>query len=90
MQVFRIPCMDRAKELVEELVHADITSTFKDLAENSRKKNQKAVHYDEVDLAQISLFDTVQDNDIVEELKNLDITDADTDGCDEYVVSVAE
>ena len=66
--------LDRAKELVDELVHTDITSTFKDLAENSRKTKTKAVHYDEVDLEQISLFDTVQDQDIIEELKNLDIT----------------
>ena len=66
--------LDRAKELVDELVHTDITSTFKDLAENSRKTKPKAVHYDEVDLEQISLFDTVQDQDIIEELKNLDIT----------------
>ena len=66
--------LDRAKELVDELVHTDITSTFKDLAENSRKTKPKAVHYDEVDLEQISLFDTIQDQDIIEELKNLDIT----------------
>ena len=66
--------LDRAKELLDELVHTDITSTFKDLAENSRKTKPKAVHYDEVDLEQISLFDTVQDQDIIEELKNLDIT----------------
>ena len=66
--------LDRAKELVDELVHTDITSTFNDLAENSRKTKPKAVHYDEVDLEQISLFDTVQDQDIIEELKNLDIT----------------
>ena len=66
--------LDRAKELVDELVHTDITSTFKGLAENSRKTKPKAVHYDEVDLEQISLFDTVQDQDIIEELKNLDIT----------------
>lgn len=66
--------LDRAKELVDVLVHTDITSTFKDLAENSRKTKPQAVHYDEVDLEQISLFDTVQDQDIIEELKNLDIT----------------
>lgn len=29
--------------------------------------------YDQVDMAQMSLFDTVQDNDIIEELKYLDI-----------------
>lgn len=66
--------LNRAKELVDELVHTDITSTFKDLAESSRKTKPKDVHYDEVDLEQISLFDTVQDQDIIEELKKLDIT----------------
>ena len=58
---------------MDELVHTDITSTFKDLAENSRKTKPKAVHYDEVDLEQFSLFDTVKDEDVLEELKNVDI-----------------
>jgi len=80
--------LDRAKELVDELVHTDITSTFKDLAENSRKTKPKAVHYDEVDLEQISLFDTVQDQDRRTEKSGY--YDADTDGCDEYVISVTE
>ena len=31
-------------------------------------------HLDEVDLSQMSLFDTVKDEDIIEELKSLDIT----------------
>ena len=31
------------------------------------------VKVDEVDLAQMSLFDTVTDDDIVEELKNIDL-----------------
>lgn len=66
--------LSRAKELVDQLIHADITSAFKDLAESSKKTKNKSVHYDEVDLEQISLFDTVQDQDILDELKNLDIT----------------
>ena len=37
------------------------------------KKKQKIV-YDQVDMAQMSLFDTVQDNDIVEEIRNLDLS----------------
>ena len=90
MQVFRISVLNRAKELVDELVHTDITSTFKDLAESSRKTKPKAVHYDEVDLEQISLFDTVQDQDIIEELKESGYYDADADGCDEYIISVTE
>lgn len=62
----------RAKELVEELSDADITAAVKDLTSSSKKK-QKIV-YDQVDMAQMSLFDTVQDNDIVEEIRNLDMT----------------
>ena len=66
--------IQRAKELVDELVHADITSTIKDLAQSQKKTKTKPVHYDEVDLEQISLFDTVQDQDILNELKEIDIT----------------
>ena len=62
----------RAKELVEELSDADITAAVKDLTSASKKK-QKIV-YDQVDMAQMSLFDTLQDNDIVEEIRNLDMS----------------
>ena len=34
----------------------------------------KTKKYDDVDLAQMSLFDTVKDDDVLEELKNLDIS----------------
>lgn len=63
--------INRAKELVEELSNADITAAVKDLT--APKKKQKIV-YDQVDMAQMSLFDTVQDNDIVEEIKGLDLS----------------
>ena len=59
--------INRAKELVEELSDADITAAVKDLA--SPKKKPKV----EMDMEQMSLFDTVQDNDIIEELKGIDI-----------------
>ena len=59
--------INRAKELVEELSDADITAAVKDLA--SPKKKPKV----EMDMAQMSLFDTVQDNDIIEELKGINI-----------------
>ena len=59
--------INRAKELVEELSDADITAAVKDLT--SPKKKPKV----EMDMAQMSLFDTVQDNDIIEELKGIDI-----------------
>lgn len=63
--------IQRAKELVEELSDADITAAVRDLT--APKKKQKIV-YDQVDMAQMSLFDTVQDNDIVEEIKSLDLS----------------
>ena len=59
--------INRAKELVEELSDADITAAVKDLA--SPKKKPKV----EMDMAQMSLFDTVQDNGTLEELKGIDI-----------------
>ena len=64
--------IDRAKELVEELVDADITERVRDLAAVPKTK-KKAVHYDEVDLEQMSLFDTVKDDDILQELKDIDV-----------------
>ena len=66
---------NRAKEIVEELVHADITTRIKDISVQGQSQPKvKTKHYDEVDLAQMSLFDTVQDNDVLEELKNLDVS----------------
>ena len=64
--------IQRAKELVEELSDADITAAVKDLTAQRKKKSRK-ITYDQVDMAQMSLFDTVQDNDIIEEIKNLEI-----------------
>lgn len=67
--------INRAKEIVEELVNADITARVKEIAvqgENQKKKPQKKL--DEVDLAQFSLFDTIKDDDVLKELKELDIS----------------
>lgn len=63
---------DRAKEIVEELVQTDITSRIKDIAVWGAPK-PKAKKYDDVDLAQMSLFDTVKDDDVLKELKELDL-----------------
>ncbi len=64
---------DRAKEIVEELVDADITTRIKDIAVQGSEIKVKTKKYDEVDLAQMSLFDTVKDDDVLTELKNLDV-----------------
>ena len=69
------PVINRAKEIVEELVTADITGKVKDIAvqgNDTKKKPQKKL--DEVDLTQFSLFDTVKDDDVLNELKELDIS----------------
>ena len=66
--------IERAKELVEELISADITTTVKNIAsENKKQKAKPAVHFDEVDMEQISLFDTVKDDDVIEELKSIQL-----------------
>lgn len=67
--------IERAKEIVEELSDEDITTRVSEIAakEQAPKKHHKTQKYDEVDIAQISLFDTVKDDDVVEELKNLDL-----------------
>ncbi len=67
--------IDRAKEIVEELAEGDITARVSEIAvrEKSAKKKPKVKKYDEVDMAQMSLFDTVKDDDVLEELKNLDV-----------------
>ena len=64
-----------AKEIVEELSDEDVTAKVSEIAvrERSEKKRPKVKKYDEVDIAQMSLFDTVKDDDVLEELKNLDV-----------------
>ncbi|HBA62895.1 MAG TPA: DNA mismatch repair protein MutS, partial [Lachnospiraceae bacterium] len=66
----------RAKEIAEELGDADITTHVNEIAVtvNETKPKAKAKRYDEVDLEQFSLFDTVKDDDVLEELKSLDVS----------------
>ena len=67
--------INRAKEIVEELADEDITSRVSEIAsrEAEAKKKTKSKKYDEVDIAQLSLFDTVKDDDVLEELKAIDV-----------------
>lgn len=64
--------VDRAKEIVAQLAANDITETVRNISveTNTRKKKE---HLDEVDLTQMSLFDTVNDEDIIRELREADI-----------------
>ncbi len=64
--------LNRAKVIVEELSANDISDIAKNISPEISSKKKKTV-LDEVDLAQMSLFDTVKDDDIINELKELDI-----------------
>ena len=65
--------IDRAKEIVEELSDNDITVNVKSIAEKKEEKKSRVKRLDEVDLNQMSLFDTVTDDDVISELKELDL-----------------
>ena len=70
------PLGREAKELVEELSSADITAHAREIAQMSASSVQhKAVAKpDEVDLNQMSIFDTVKDDDIIKELGDLELS----------------
>lgn len=65
--------IERAKEIVEELSANDITSVTKNITPATTGTKKKKERLDEVDLTQMSLFDTVKDDDILEELKTIDV-----------------
>ncbi len=66
--------IDRAREIVEQLSDNDITEKVQSIAVSQDGAAKKQKHYDEVDLEQMSLFDTVKDEDVLEELKNVEIS----------------
>lgn len=67
--------IDRAKEIVEQLSDNDITEKVQSIAiDNKAEKKSRVKKYDEVDLEQISLFDTVSDEDVLKELVEIDVT----------------
>lgn len=65
--------IDRAKEIVEQLSDNDIIEKVQNIEVNIKSEKRKVVKYDEVDLEQMSLFDTVKDEDIIKELQEIDI-----------------
>ncbi|MCD7864132.1 MAG: DNA mismatch repair protein MutS [Lachnospiraceae bacterium] len=69
---------DRAQEIAAQLAENDISSKVQGILKSqsgtaAATKPKPVKHYDEVDLAQMSLFDTVKDEDVLKELKELDI-----------------
>lgn len=68
--------IERAKELVEELSSADITVRAKEIAQQSANVAAKktVAKPDEVDMLQMSIFDTVKNDDIIKEIEDVDIS----------------
>ncbi|MGN0318821.1 MAG: DNA mismatch repair protein MutS [Lachnospira sp.] len=69
--------LNRAKELVTELSDADISQKAKDIAQYSKKLEKMHDNYkkvDDLEVKQMSLFDTVKDDEIITEISNLDIS----------------
>ena len=66
--------ISRAKELVEQLVDSDLAARTREIAEGSAPAGHKPVPKpDDVEMSQLTLFDTVREDDIIEELKNLEL-----------------
>ena len=66
--------IDRAKEIVAQLCDNDILEKVQSIAVEQKDTRHKPVKYDEVDLSQMSLFDTVTDEDVLNELKEIDVS----------------
>ena len=67
--------ISRAKELVEELISSDLASKAKEIAENNANiSNHKPVPKpDDVEMSQLRLFDTVCEDEIIEEIKTMEL-----------------
>lgn len=66
--------IERAKELVKDLSDADILQKAKDIAVYSKKIDSTYTkNINELEVKQMSLFDTVNNDDIILELKEMDL-----------------
>ncbi len=67
--------IDRAREIVEQLTDNDIIEKIQSIKVDVKNegKPRKVPKQDEVDLAQISLFDTVTDEDVLKELMEVEV-----------------
>ena len=66
--------LHRAKEIVEALTDADVAAKSKELAISSSSSARVCVKKpDDVDMAQLTLFDTVKEDDIIKELTDADL-----------------
>lgn len=65
--------IERAKEIALQLSDADISKHAREIASTGSHSKKKQKKPDELEISQMSLFDTVKDEDILNELKELDI-----------------
>lgn len=65
--------INRAKEIVNELSDADISAKAKEIANSNVKLKKQNFIKDTVEVTQMSLFDTVNDNEIIDDIKQLDL-----------------
>ena len=65
--------IDRAKEIAEQLSDNDITEKVQSISVDFKSEKKKVKHFDEVDLGQMSLLESVKDEDIIKELKEIDV-----------------
>ncbi|MDO5406166.1 MAG: DNA mismatch repair protein MutS [Eubacteriales bacterium] len=67
--------ISRAKELVEELSDADLTAKAREIAGISANvtSHKPVPKPDDVELSQLTLFDTVREDDIIEEIKGMEL-----------------
>ena len=66
--------IQRAKELAQELSEADITVRSREIAQAGAASKKKVPKLDEVDLKQMTLFDTVKEDDILKELQEMELS----------------
>ena len=68
------PVIARARELVQELSDADITVRARELAQGASQQGKRRVaKADELELKQMSMFDTVSEQEIIKEILELEL-----------------
>jgi DNA mismatch repair protein MutS len=64
----------RAKEILTELIQADISQKAKEIAQYDKKQpDEKYIRRNDLEVNQMSLFDTANDDEILKEISELDI-----------------
>lgn len=67
--------IERAKEIADELAENDITETLENISSTKRTNRKSQINeINSIELEQMSLFDTVKDEDIIHELSEVDVS----------------